>query len=102
MGYAGFDSANSKHTASLIFNRFSERLFAFGRFGPDAFEQPFESLDLTYFWYPTDTITFKFKAQNLLDDSIEIVRTDDSLGKTVTVFEEKPGIVFSASLSWGF
>ena len=98
----GFDSPNSKHTASLIFNRFSERLFAFGRFGPDAFEQPFESLDFTYFWYPTDTITFKFKAQNLLDDSIEIVRTDDSLGKTVTVFEEKPGIVFSAALSWGF
>jgi TonB-dependent receptor len=98
----GFDSPDSKHTASLIYNSYSERLFSFGRFGPDAFEQPFDSLDFTYFWYPTDTITFKFKAQNLLDDSVEIVRTDEAEGKTVTVFEEKPGIIFSASLSWGF
>ncbi len=98
----GFDSPNSKHTASLIYNYFSERLFAFGRFGPDAFEQPFDSLDFTYFWYPTDRVTFKFKAQNILDSSVEIQRTDESLGRTVTVFEEKPGRLLSASLSWGF
>jgi len=98
----GFDSPNSRHTASLIYNVFSERLFAFGRFGPDAFEQPFDSLDFTYFWYPTDRLTFKLKAQNILDSSIEIQRTDESLGRTVTVFEEKPGRLLSASLSWGF
>ena len=98
----GFDSPNSKHTASLIYNVFSERLFAFGRFGPDAFEQPFDSLDFTYFWYPTDRVTFKFKAQNILDSSVEIQRTDESLGRTVTVFEEKPGRLLSASLAWGF
>ncbi|MBT8477861.1 MAG: hypothetical protein KJO06_03015, partial [Gemmatimonadetes bacterium] len=98
----GFDSPNSRHTASLIYNYFSERLFAFGRFGPDAFEQPFDSLDFTYFWYPTDRTTFKLKAQNLLDASVEIQRTDESLGRTVTVFEEKPGRLISASLSWGF
>ena len=45
---------------------FGERLFAFGRFGPDAYEQPFHSLDFTYFWYPTDRMTVKLKAQNLL------------------------------------
>ena len=98
----GFDSPNSKHTASLIYNVFSERLFAFGRFGPDAFEQPFDSLDFTYFWYPTDRVTFKLKAQNILDSSVEIQRTDESLGRTVTVFEEKPGRLISASLAWGF
>jgi TonB-dependent receptor len=98
----GFDSPNSKHTASLIYNVFSERLFAFGRFGPDAVEQPFHSLDFTYFWYPTDRMTLKFKAQNILDSSVEIQRTDDSLGRTVTVFEEKPGRLISAALSWGF
>jgi TonB-dependent receptor len=98
----GFDSPDSRHTASLIYNVFSERLFAFGRFGPDAFEQPFDSLDFTYFWYPTDRVTFKLKAQNILDSSVEIQRTDESLGRTVTVFEEKPGRLISASLSWGF
>lgn len=98
----GFDSPNSRHTASLIYNVFSERLFAFGRFGPDAFEQPFDSLDFTYFWYPTDRMTLKLKAQNILDASVEIQRTDESLGRTVTVFEEKPGRLISASLSWGF
>jgi outer membrane receptor protein involved in Fe transport len=98
----GFDSPNSRHTASLIYNVFSERLFAFGRFGPDAFEQPFDSLDFTYFWYPTDRVTFKLKAQNILDSSVEIQRTDESLGRTVTVFEEKPGRLISASLAWGF
>ena len=98
----GFDSPNSRHTASLIYNVFSERLFAFGRFGPDAFEQPFDSLDFTYFWYPTDRMTLKLKAQNILDSSVKIERTDESLGRTVTVFEEKPGRFISASLSWGF
>ena len=29
-------------------------------------------------------------------------RTDESLGRTVTVFEEKPGRLISASLAWGF
>ncbi|HSN52718.1 MAG TPA: TonB-dependent receptor [Woeseiaceae bacterium] len=98
----GFDSPDSRHTASLIYNVFSERLFAFGRFGPDAFEQPFDSLDFTYFWYPTDRFTLKLKAQNILDSSVEIQRTDASLGRTVTVFEEKPGRLISASLAWGF
>lgn len=93
----GFDTADSKHTASLIYNVFSERLFTFGRFGrPDAFEQPFASLDLTYFWYPTDRVTVQFKAQNLLDDSIEIERGG------IQVFEEKPGVSYSAMFRWGF
>jgi TonB-dependent receptor len=98
----GFDSPDSKHTASLIYNVFGERLFAFGRFGPDAYEQPFQSLDFTYFWYPTDRMTVKLKAQNLLNSTTEIRREDASLGRSVTVFEEDPGTVFAASFSWGF
>jgi TonB-dependent receptor len=98
----GFDSPDSRHTASLIYNVFGERLFAFGRFGPDAYEQPFHSLDFTYFWYPTDRMTVKLKAQNLLNSTIEIRREDAALGRSVTVFEEDPGTVFAASFSWGF
>ena len=98
----GFDSPNSKHTASLIYNVFGERLYAFGRFGPDAYEQPFHSLDFTYFWYPTDRVTVKLKAQNLLNSTIEIQREDAELGTVVTVFEEDPGTVYAMSLAWGF
>ena len=41
-------------------------------------------------------MTIQFKAQNLLDESIEIER-----GGVIT-FEEKPGINVSAMFQWGF
>ncbi|HEX6259394.1 MAG TPA: TonB-dependent receptor [Woeseiaceae bacterium] len=91
----GFDSPDSKHTASLIYNVFGERLYVAGRNGaPDGFEQPFHSLDVTYAWYPTDTMTIKLKAQNLLDETVTIER------QGITVFEEDPGINYSLSFSW--
>ncbi len=96
----GFDSRDSKHTASLIYNVFGERVFAFGRFGPDAIEEPFESLDFTYFWYPTDRITFKAKAQNILGSTIEIKRSEP--GRSVTVFEEDPGTTMSVAVQIDF
>jgi hypothetical protein len=74
---------------------FGERLYVSGRNGaPDGFEQPFHSLDFTYSWYPTDTITIKAKAQNLLGEKIEIQRAD------VITFEEDPGSSYSLSFSW--
>ena len=91
----GFDSPGAKHTASLIYNVFGERLYVAGRNGaPDGFEQPFHSLDFTYFWYPTDSMTFKLKAQNLLDETVTIER------EGITVFEEDPGMTISLSFTW--
>lgn len=91
----GYDSANSKHTASLIYNVFGERLYVAGRNGaPDGYEQPFHSLDMTYAWYPTDSLTVKVKAQNLLDETVTIER------RGVTVFEQEPGINYSLGFSW--
>lgn len=91
----GYDSPDAKHTASIIYNVFGERLYVAGRNGaPDGFEQPFQSLDLTYFWYPTSRITVKAKAQNILGETIEIERDG------VITFEEDPGTVFSLSMSW--
>jgi TonB-dependent receptor len=91
----GYDSPDSKHTASLVYNVFGERLYVAGRNGaPDGYEQPFHSLDLTYFWYPTDRVTLKARAQNLLGEKIQIERAG------VTTFEEDPGTVFSISMSW--
>ena len=91
----GYDSPDARHTASLIYNVFGERLYVAGRNGaPDGFEQPFQSLDFTYFWYPTSRITLKAKVQNLLGETIRIERAG------VVTFEEDPGTVFSVSLAW--
>lgn len=91
----GFDSPDAKHTASLIYNVFDERLYVAGRNGsPDGFEQPFQSLDLTYFWYPSDRVTFKAKVQNLLGEKVEIQRAG------VVTFEEDPGSLISLGFSW--
>lgn len=71
----GYDSLNGQHSASLAFNTFGERVFYAGRGGaPDAYEQPFESLDLTYSWFPTEIFTLRFRAQNILNDKQEIER----------------------------
>ena len=62
--------------------------------GPDAFEQPFHSFDLTYSWYPRDEIILQAKLRNLLDETIEIER------EGVTTFEEKPGMGVAVSFEW--
>jgi TonB-dependent receptor len=91
----GYDSPNTKHSASLIYNVFGERLYVAGRNGaPDGYEQPFDSLDFTYSWYPTDKLTFKAKAQNLLDQAITIERAG------VVTFEEEPGTTFVLAIQW--
>jgi outer membrane receptor protein involved in Fe transport len=92
-----FDSVDGEHTASLIYNVFGERLFVAGRNGaPDGFEQPFNSVDLTYTWFPSDSLTIKAKAQNLLDEEIQIVR-----GGIIT-YREKPGASVSLIASYRF
>ncbi|WP_444905347.1 TonB-dependent receptor domain-containing protein [Microbulbifer sp. SSSA008] len=93
----GFDSPDGNHSASLVYNVFGERLYKAGRDPhPDSFEQPFHSLDLTYFWYPTDEVTVKAKVQNLLGEAIEIER------QGVTVFEEEVGQTFALSAQYKF
>ncbi|MDH4107463.1 MAG: TonB-dependent receptor [Gammaproteobacteria bacterium] len=91
----GFDSPEGRHSASLIFNTFGERLYVAGRNGaPDGYEQPFNSLDFTYSWYPSDTMTVKLKAVNLLDETITIERAG------VVTYEEDPGTSFALSFQW--
>ena len=91
----GFDSPGAEHSATLVYNTFGERLYTAGRNqAPDSYEQPFNSLDLTYSWYPTDQITVRLKARNLLDDSITIERAN------VLVFEQDPGTTISVSFQY--
>jgi len=87
----GFDSPNGAHTLTLAYNTFGERLFFAGRDGaPDAYEQPFDSLDIVYSFFPTDRLSMKFRIQNLLDEELEIQQRDtivisQSIGTTAKV-----------------
>ena len=93
----GFDSANGRHTATLAYNVFGERLYVAGRLGaPDGYEQPFHSLNFTHSWYPTETITVKTKVGNILDQAVEIERED------IVVFTERPGRTMAVSFKWEY
>ena len=93
----GFDSPDAAHSATLSYNVFDDRLFLAGRNGaPDGFEQTRHSVNLTYQWYPTDTLTVKLKGSNLLDEPVTIERSG------VETFKEDIGQTFTASLQWDF
>jgi TonB-dependent receptor len=69
----GYDSPGGAHSASLVYGMYDERVFFAGRGGaPDAYEEPFHSLDVVYTWYPADRLSVKFRAQNILDEKTEI------------------------------
>jgi hypothetical protein len=79
----------------LAYNTFGERLFFAGRDGePDAFEQPFDSLDFVYSYYPTQRLSVKFRLQNLLDEELEIDQND------VTVIEQNLGVSAKVDIKW--
>jgi outer membrane receptor protein involved in Fe transport len=93
----GFDSPNQRHSASLAYNAFGERLYFAGTNGaPDAFEQPFHSLDLIYSYYPTEALSIKLRLQNILDEQLEIEQGG------VTTLEQTVGSVIKLDLAYRF
>ena len=93
----GFDSFNSKHGATLVFNSFGERIYFAGTDGlPDGFEQPFHSLDLVYTYYPLDNLTLKLRVRNLLDSSIEVDQGD------IAVIGQDIGTTALFNVKWEF
>jgi len=93
----GYDAPNGRHSASLAYNSSGERLFFAGRNGePDAYEQPFNSLDLVYSYYPTDALSLKFRFQNMLDDQLVIEQGG------VDVIEQSVGSTFKIDVSYRF
>ena len=88
-------SPGGKHAATLVYNVFGERLFFAGRQGgDDAYEQPFNSLDLVYTWYPSDQVSVKAKLKNILDEKLEIDQSN------VTVIEQEIGTSGALELKW--
>jgi TonB-dependent receptor len=93
----GFDAPNERHSASLAYNAFDERVFFAGSNGaPDSYEQPFHSLDVAYSYYPIEQMALKLRAQNLLDEQLEIEQGG------VTVLEQSVGIVYKFDISYKF
>jgi len=91
----GYDSDNGNHSFTIVYNTFGERLFFAGRDGaPDAYEQPFDSLDFVYSFYPTEHVSLKFRVQNLLDEKLEIKQD------AVTVLEQNVGTTAKIDVKW--
>ncbi len=93
----GYDSPGEMHSASLAYNRYSERIFFAGRGGADdAREQPFNSLDLIYSFHPTEKLSLKLRLQNLLDEDTVIEQGG------VDVLEQNHGTTAKLDLSYRF
>ena len=93
----GYDSPGGYHSASLAYSHVGDRLFFAGRNGaPDAYEQPFNSVDLIWSYYPTDNMTLKLRVQNLLDEQTEIQQGG------VTVLEQTIGTTAKLDFTYKF
>jgi TonB-dependent receptor len=91
----GFDSSNGAHSWSLVYNTFGERVFFAGRGGAeDVYEQPFDSLDLIYTYYPTDHLSFKFRFQNILDEKLELEQSG------IVILEQNVGTTAKIDIKW--
>jgi len=93
----GYDSDDGKHAATLVYNVFGERVYTAGVGDePDAYEQPFAAVDLSYTFFPTDNFTVKFKARNLLDEKVLISQGN------VDVFEAEVGQSYSLGVKYTY
>ncbi|WP_062065132.1 TonB-dependent receptor domain-containing protein [Cellvibrio sp. OA-2007] len=100
----GFDSEDGKHSASVVYNLFGERLFFAARnIGnhQDAYEQPFNSLDLTYSWYATDNVTTKIKLGNILNEE-RVFEQVNSNGVNVDILKQQVGTSFSLDVKYTY
>lgn len=93
----GFDSFNERHSATLSYNVFGSRINFAGVDGKDdAYEQPFHSVDATYSYYPTERLTLKLSAKNILGERTEILQQGEILQA------RDPGTSLGASLTYRF
>jgi outer membrane receptor protein involved in Fe transport len=98
----GYDADNGMHSVSLVYNIFGERVYYAARNNgyDDAFEQPFNSVDLIYSYYPTEKLTAKFKVTNLLNEKRKF--TQKNGGNDVTILEQDVGTGVSLDLTYSF
>lgn len=99
----GYDSDNGMHSVSLVYNVFGERIYYAARQDghDDAYEKPFNSLDIVYSFYPTESLTAKLKVGNILDETRAFEQVN-SQGQNVTILEQDVGTSFSLDLRYSF
>ncbi|QEI12766.1 TonB-dependent receptor domain-containing protein [Cellvibrio japonicus] len=99
----GYDSDNGMHSASLVYNVFGERIYYAARLNghDDAFEQPFNSLDLIYSFFPTEQLTAKIKLGNLLNEKRTFEQVNSN-GQSVTILEQEVGTSYSLDVKYRF
>ncbi len=91
----GYDSNDGEHSASLVYNVSGERIMAAGIDNmPDLMEEPLQSLDLVYTYYPTFETKINFKLKNILDQNKEFTR-DGQIAREIS-----QGTAASLSFSW--
>lgn len=102
-GQLGFDSDDGMHTVALAYNLFGERVYyaANNNGHDDAFEQPFNSLNIVYSFYPTESFTTKLKIDNILDEKRTFEQTNSN-GNTVTILEQDVGTSISLNVKYTF
>jgi hypothetical protein len=94
---AGYDSDNGEHSLSVVYNVFGERILIPGIDGfDDSFEQPFNSLDTVYKYYPDFNTTVTLKIQNILGEDKTLEFED------VLLRSETRGTSFSLSVKYDF
>ncbi len=72
-----YDSHDGMHQASVIYNVFGDRILAAGVNNfDDAYEQPLNSLDMVYSYYPTFNTTLTLKVKNMLGQNFEVEQND--------------------------
>jgi outer membrane receptor protein involved in Fe transport len=98
----GYDSDNGRHSAFLNYNAFGERIFYGGVAGnDDAYEQPFHSLGVVYKFFPTDSLEFNFKIDNILDEEHEFTQVNND-GTEALLIQQDVGLTFSLSAKLSF
>ena len=74
----GYDNKDKGISASLLFNKFGERISEAATSGrPDIYEQPFNQVDFVYSHAFARRWKVSFKAKNLLDDEVEFLQGEE-------------------------
>ncbi|WOT04120.1 TonB-dependent receptor domain-containing protein [Shewanella youngdeokensis] len=92
-----FDSPGEEHSATLVYNVVGDRIAYGGRGGlDDVYEQPFQSLDFSYSYFPVEGLAFKAKAKNILGSKTEYEQ------QGIKVYANDPGTEYSLSVSYQY
>ena len=96
IGYDDF-SGGVRHEFTALFNQAGETLVDVGLTGlPGVVEQPRLAVDLNYKAFLTDSLVFKAKVGNLLDETVEFTQGGQVLQ------EYKRGVTLQAGIDWSF